>query len=450
MVRLIIEHPVVRQVTSNSGWLLAERFVNLALRFGVSIWVIRYLGPDAYGTLWYAVSVASLATAFAGLGLGAIVIRKLSLPDGNERRILRTALTLRLLSGAVATAAVSGLAFVIADDAITRIAIILASAQLLFQASNVWDMWFEAKILSKYAAWARTAVNLVFVGSQVALILVDASVLAFVAVFSMQVGLQSIATGLMYRWVRKDAPSSEPAPVLDLALARSMLKDAWPLIFAGLSTAIYFRIDQVMIGMWLDAEAVGVYATAVKLSEVWYVVPSIIAASVYPKIITAVAQLPPDEYAVRMQALFDGLALVAYAVIVPIVVGAGWLVDVLFGAEYAASAGILQIHVWAFLFHSLGVARSRWLEAENYTRFAMIAAIAGAVSNIGLNVLLIPGLGIAGAAWATVGSQVISSYASGYFASDVRPTFVQMTRALVAPLRLHTFVRQTRQILSSK
>ena len=45
------------------------------------------------------------------------------------------------------------------------------------------------------------------------------------------------------------------------------------------------KIDQVMIKEMLGAEAVGQYAAAVRLSEVWYFIPIIIASSLFPAIV---------------------------------------------------------------------------------------------------------------------------------------------------------------------
>jgi O-antigen/teichoic acid export membrane protein len=65
------------------------------------------------------------------------------------------------------------------------------------------------------------------------------------------------------------------------------MRDAWPLIFAGMVVSVYMKIDQVMLKEMLDTKAVGIYAAAVKLCEAWYFVPTVVTASVFPAIISS-------------------------------------------------------------------------------------------------------------------------------------------------------------------
>ncbi|MDO8550967.1 MAG: oligosaccharide flippase family protein, partial [Ignavibacteria bacterium] len=61
----------------NTSWLLTERIVRLIFSFLINIYVIRYLGPDDFGLLSYAISFAALFTTLATLGLDSIIIREL-------------------------------------------------------------------------------------------------------------------------------------------------------------------------------------------------------------------------------------------------------------------------------------------------------------------------------------------------------------------------------------
>jgi O-antigen/teichoic acid export membrane protein len=54
-----------------------------------------------------------------------------------------------------------------------------------------------------------------------------------------------------------------------------------------------------------------------------------------------------------------------------------WLIDPLFTREFDESERILQIYIWSLLFVALGVARSRYIVAENRMRFSMMATLTG-------------------------------------------------------------------------
>lgn len=445
-LQLFRANKTVRRIASNSSWLLLERVANMTVRFFVSVWVVRYLGPENYGTYAYAASFTGLFMALATLGLDPVVVRNLSRKGDNEADVLGTAFALRLTSGVTAALLVGSLSFVLVDDWITRVAIFLASTQLLFKASDICDFWFQSEIQSKYPVFVRTGLTVMVAMAQVILILSEASVLPFVAVLSVQMFLQAVGTAAMYVYVRAD---ERPSWTFRRSLAWSMLRDAWPLIFAGLSVSVYMKVDQVMVGEILDQKAVGLYATAVKISELWYFIPVMIAGSVFPKIVEAAETNPKERYERQTQTFFDAMALMAYVIIIPVLLTSHWIIGLLFGENYHLSGSVLQVHIWAFLFVALGVARGKWLVAENLTRFAMYAAIAGAISNVLLNIIMIPRFGILGAAWATLLSQFFAAYLTGIAVSEIRNVFWQMTCAIFAPFRLRQVARNVQTILKS-
>ena len=76
------------------------------------------------------------------------------------------------------------------------------------------------------------------------------------------------------------------------------------------------------------------------------------------------------------------------------------------------SANILSIHIFATLFIFQRAILSKWLIIESYYKFSLMSHGAGAISNIILNLLLIPTYGGIGAALATLFSYMIASFLS--------------------------------------
>ena len=114
---------------------------------------------------------------------------------------------------------------------------------------------------------------------------------------------------------------------------------------------------------------------------------------------------------------------------------APWLVGLLFGPEFSASAAILAVHVWAGVFIFMRAAFSKWLIAEHLLIFSLVTQGAGALMNIGLNLVMIPVWGGIGAAWATVFSYATASYLALWLFPSTRPAAMMMTRAMTAPVR---------------
>jgi polysaccharide biosynthesis protein len=169
------------------------------------------------------------------------------------------------------------------------------------------------------------------------------------------------------------------------------------------------KIDQVMIQDMLGSEAVGQYAAATRLSEIWYFIPTILVSSLFPAIVNARKQ-SEELYYSRLQKLFDLVVWIAIVIALPMTFLSDMIVDILYGKQYSQAASVLMIHIWASIFVFLGVISSNWYINENLQLLAFLRAFYGMISNIFLNLLLITKYGIQGAAIATLISYMIVDF----------------------------------------
>jgi O-antigen/teichoic acid export membrane protein len=101
---------------------------------------------------------------------------------------------------------------------------------------------------------------------------------------------------------------------------------------------IYQRIDQVMLMEMVGSQEVGIYSVAVRLTEVWVFIPTALFWSVFPSILEA-KKTSDDLFYERLQKFYNLMALISYAIAVPMTILSPWLVDTLFGQDYGR-AGI--------------------------------------------------------------------------------------------------------------
>jgi PST family polysaccharide transporter len=439
----LARHSSIHKVLANTSWLFVERIFTMAVSFLVGAWMVRYLGPERFGLLSYAGSYVSLFGVFASLGLNEIVVRNLVRAKEATDDILGTALALRLVAGVVTATIVLITGWQLEDDLLTRSLIAILSVTLIFQSFDIITYWFDSQLLSKYVVWARSATLLVGAVLRVGVILTGMPLVAFVWVLLAESVLVAIGLALLFRHQGQSFARWR----FQFGIARKLVGDSWPLILSGFAVSIYMKIDQVMLKTMAGASEAGIYAAAVKLSELWYFIPVAIAASFFPSIIRSRESQSEQVYGKRMQAFYDIMATLSYLIILPTFLLAGPLVRMLYGAGYEEASVILQIHIWAFLFVSVGVARGKWLVTENMAGFSMLATILGAIVNVALNYWLIPGYGGVGAAWATLIAYAISAYFSSLLSTRLWPIFGQISLSLLAPLRLHSLRRALREIL---
>jgi len=261
------------------------------------------------------------------------------------------------------------------------------------------------------------------------LIIFEAPLIYFVIVFSVEFFIAAVGFLIVYKsnnlklshWkFRKET-------------AMNLLKDSWPLILSGLVIGIYTKIDQVMIKNMLDSKELGYYAVAVRLSEAWYFIPLALTNSIFPAIVNA-KNVSNEFYLNRMQKLYDILAWTAIAIAIPMSIFSLDIINIIFGNEFQTAAPVLTIYIWAGVAVFLGVASSRYLIIENFTKLSFFRTFIGMVINVILNLVLIPMYGIIGAAVATLISYSIAVFSIILFPKTSKQFFMMMKSILFVNL----------------
>ncbi len=389
----------------NTSWLFAEKILRILISFLVTVLVIRYLGPEQFGLLSYAISFYALFTAISVLGLENISIRELVKYPEQRDNILGSVFLLRLVGGIVTIILIALTLFISGEPTDISILILIISTSIVFQSFSVIDYYFRAEVKAKYSVYVMMASVLFTSSLKILLIVLEAPLIYFAIVFSVEFLIAAAGFLLVYKhnklkiikWkFRKET-------------AVNLLKDSWPLILAGLVISIYTKIDQVMIKNMLDSKELGYYAAAVKLSEAWYFIPVALTNSIFPAIINA-KKVSNKFYFNRMQKLYDILAWMAISIAIPVSIFSREIINILFGSEFQSAAPVLTIYIWAGVAVFLGVASSQYLITENFTKLSFFRTFIGMIFNVILNLILIPKYGIVGAAVATLVSYSVATF----------------------------------------
>lgn len=421
----------LQAVIGNTGWLFVDKVIRLGVGLFVSVWIARYLGPQQFGLWSFAMAFAALFGAFATLGLDSIVVRELVKTPERQNELMGSAFALKLAGGALTFLIAAGvIALIRPDEVLTFVLVAISAAGFVFQSINVVDFYFQAHVQSRYTVYAANSAFILMTLTKIALLMLSAPLVAFALAGLGEVVLTSVFLLIAYRSNRH----SIRAWRYHAGVAIELLSQSWPLILSSLAIMVYMRIDQIMIGQMLGDKEVGLFSAAVKISEVWYFIPTAIVSSVFPAIIRA-KQLNEELYRRRLQRLYDLMVILAVAVAIPSTVLSDELMTI-FGPEYRPAGAILSLHIWGGVFVFLGVASSRWYLAENLQKIAFLRVMLGALVNILLNFILIPSHGVVGAAVSTVFAQLAAAYLFDGLAPKTRGQFWLKTKALTVPLRL--------------
>ena len=422
----------LQKIFTNTGWLVFEHAFNMGVGLLVSILVARYLGPEKYGILRYAVSVIAFMSIFIYLGLSGLVVRGIVRKPEDKDNILGTTFSLKLAGAFFSFLVVLGVALYVYDYSESEFWVLLIISLSLFASPfETIDYWFQSQVQSKYTVYAKSSAFIVGAALKVLFVFIGASVVAIAAANTLQVVVASMLLVLMYRYKGFSIFQWK----VRISKAKELLSESWILILSGFLAMINLKVDQIMLRWMVDATEVGLYSVAVNFSEVWYFIPTAITMSVYPRLIE-LKKTQPSVYNKRLQQVFDVLFAMSFLVAVAMTFVAGHLIPSLYGEAYTKSSSILVIHVWAGIFMFMRAMFSKWVFIEDALFFSLISHGSGALVNVLINLVLIPRFGGQGAAIATLFSYAASSYFFLFFYSKTRPLAVQMSKSFLLPLRL--------------
>jgi len=90
-----------RKYAENVFWLMMEKGFALAAGMIVGIYVARYLRPEGFGLLNYAISFVGIFSALSTIGLEQIIVRELAKHPERKEELLGTGVILRLAGSVV-------------------------------------------------------------------------------------------------------------------------------------------------------------------------------------------------------------------------------------------------------------------------------------------------------------------------------------------------------------
>jgi O-antigen/teichoic acid export membrane protein len=177
---------------------------------------------------------------------------------------------------------------------------------------------------------------------------------------------------------------------------------------------IYYRIDTTMLAGFRSMSEVGLYNGAYKIMEGLIMIAAVIMMVSFPRMSRLGKEKGPEFYSFINKLL---IVLISLSFLVKAIMYfvAAYVFQLILGDQYYESIGIFKILLVAVLAIYPGYLVTQALIALDLHKVYMYMALMGALLNICLNFLLIPQYGAAGAAWATVFTEISLTAACGTF-----------------------------------
>jgi O-antigen/teichoic acid export membrane protein len=423
----------MRQYSFNAAWLVFEKTIRILVTTLVAFYIARFLGPNDFGQLSFALAWVAILSSVCSLGLDSIALREISHHPVKTNTVLSTGILLKMLASIISLIAVFG-AYLLLGMSIESGFILIASFALLFQPFNLCEVFFQAKAESKKIIQIQVFQS---VGSSIIKLLIiyfngSLQLLLWSYVFD------ALVLGIgVYLVCKKQDDICIAFNNFDWHLARSLLITAFPILLSGISVATYMKIDLIMLESMVPLDQVGVYSAAAKLSESWYFVPVAIVGA-YSPLILKLKKESQESFDLKLRELYSLLIWGSLFIGIIVSIFSDSIINIVYGDRFLQADQVLIIHIWSGIFVCIGLVNSLSLLSNDQLYQNLIRTLLGALLNVGLNLLLIPGLGALGAAYATLIAYAFTAWVSMLFFKDGFKEFVLPIRSLTTMPKVFT------------
>ena len=394
----------------NIFWLIVEKGFSLAVGVVVGIYVARYLQPEQYGLLNYAISFVGIFAVFSTLGLDQIMVRELSRDQSKRFDLLGTGLVLKAAGSLFLLFLMGVILIFFKHSAFTNTLIIIIAVAELFRAFEVINYFYQSRVQSKYVVYTQVFINTLVSLIKIGLVLVHAPLIWFAIMVA--VGSLFNAAGFIYTYHTKSGSLWNWNFKKELAF--SLLRESWPLTLYGLALYIQARIDQVMLGTMLNNYEVGQYSVALKFIEIFGFVPMVLMSTFTPAISQA-KLASEDLYHQRLLNLYRLMFAMFLVVAIPIYFFSEDVITLLYGIDYQPAGYLLSLFALRLFFSNMGVGKSVFIVNESLFRYSLLTVVVGAATNILFNFWLIPLYGPTGSILASMISFTVSIFLIDFF-----------------------------------
>jgi O-antigen/teichoic acid export membrane protein len=362
----------------------------------VTIFAARVLAPEAFGLLALAMTTGWLLGVASDAGLPLYLARAVATNAGQTAVVWRQVMRLRTQFGLAAFVVAVVVAWIFAAPGYRLAFALIASAQI---AGSVLET-----LAHVYRGLGRTDIeSTITIGQRLAAAALVVVVLTlspnflWLAIALVVPAVAALLTSLaIAARIAGDVPSHGVTPLRFGNFAR----DAAPIGLGILVSALYFRCDVYFINHWQGLGAVGMYNAVFRLVEALRLFPAAVLAVVFPELCRAQTTRPMWRLAL-MLATVGALAMACT------ILSAPSIVHIAYGPAYQPAALPLQILGLAVPFFFLNYALTHQVIAWNGQYFYLTITIAALATNVICNALLIPSMGIAGAAFATILTEIV-------------------------------------------
>lgn len=220
---------------------------------------------------------------------------------------------------------------------------------------------------------------------------------------------------LMYRFLMREKLDTR---AYDGELLKKMMTFSLPLIPNALATWVLALSDRYIILHYCSTEEVGLYGVAARFATA----VGLVANGIYMSYTTYAYDKKGDaDDKQNYSRILNAFIYAIMGVCVTVSLFAGEIIDIMADASYAATAVLIAPILFGQLFYGINTLVGYAITFEKKSKYILLITTSGAVFNVVLNFIFVPGHGALAASYTTLASYMLMVMLTYYYAQKTFP-----------------------------
>jgi O-antigen/teichoic acid export membrane protein len=393
----------VQRIAKNAAALYAGQGLVALLTLLLSVLLGRELGSTALGKYAFAINFTVVAAVFLDLGFDTLIVREVARDRSSSSKYIGNIVVMKVILSFVIFGLVAMTINLMDAPPDTTLAVLILGVYIVLNALGaVFMQIFQAFERMEYFALLSVSTQLIITSIGLAFIFSGHGIVAVAAACAIGGLFKFIASFLLC-----SKRFTKPQIEVDLNFWKSAVKNGLAGAMLPMSAVISVRTDTIILFLMKNDTVVGWYNAANILPLGLADIPSIFMSALLPLMSTSFLTSPSSLRTIYQKSstflLMLGLPMAAGMCLL-----SGRIIPLLYGSQFQPSILALRMLSWRLFLSFLSVPLSFTLISMNKQNRMAIAVATSAVTNIILNLILIPSLSYKGAAIAALVTGVVT------------------------------------------
>lgn len=406
-----------RSLSGNASIYLGSNIINAAIPFMLIPVLTRWLSPEEYGTVgMFTIAVSIFATIMGLSTHGAVGVRFFQLTPEKHRRYVFNCLAILLMTCSASLLLIAVLSHLLEQvfslpSLWLIIAVLVSGCQFIINIKL--SLWQVKKNPTRYGTFqiiqslANAGLSLLLVISLSMGWVGRAWAIAVVSFLAAAVALYSLYS------------QNEVNTELNKDDMRDALKFGVPLMPHAIGALLTVSVDRLIVSQYLGIGAAGIYIVGIQIGMVIGVLSDALNKAFAPWLMEWLAGAKQDAVRVVRLTYIAFLGLLSTATVLSFLIP--YLLQFIAGDKYREAAHIAVYSAFGYAFVGMYYLVTNYVFFHGRTaKLSLITLSVGFVS-IGLNLVLVRQMGLAGAGLAFLLASILSFFFTWLLAARLQP-----------------------------